>query len=49
MQCSPETSDWEISADVSGKERQGKRENETEKNENREREGGKMPGKMKLE
>ena len=46
----PETSDWEISADLSGKERQENMENGAEKKENWEREGGKMKmewGKVK--
>ena len=33
-ECPPETSDWEISADLPGKERQGKKENGAEKKEN---------------
>ena len=39
----PKTSDWEISADLQGKKRQGKRgENLEEKKENCKREGGKL-------
>ena len=41
-QSAPETSDRGISADLSGKGREGKKENGVEKKENREREGGKM-------
>ena len=36
----PETCDREISADLQGKERQGKRKNGAEKMENKRREGG---------
>ena len=42
-ECPPETSDWEISADLQGKERgKEKRENGAEKKENQKREGGKL-------
>ena len=42
-QSDPDTSDWEISADLLGKEKQGKMvENGEEKKENWKREGGKL-------
>ena len=40
--CPPETSDREISADLPGKERQGKKGKWGKKKENRKREGGKL-------
>ena len=39
--CPPDISHWEISGDLLGKEREGKRENGEEKKENQKREGGK--------
>ena len=39
-ECPPDASDLEISADLPGKERQGKTESGEEKKENLKREGG---------